>query len=150
MTASSSAWTPLFLKLAPQSTGTMKPPTVAERIAWRISSQVSSSPPRYFSMSDSSCATAASITSWRACSTASLNSAGTSRTSKVLPRLSSSKMYCLRSMTSMCPVKSSPEPTGSWIGKAFRLSRSRIIVMQRSKSAPTRSILFAKIRRGTP
>ena len=28
-------------------------------------------------------------------------------------------MYCLRSMTSMWPVNSSPDPTGSWSGNAF-------------------------------
>ena len=50
----------------------------------------------------------------------------------------------------MWPVKVSPEPTGSWIGKARLVRRSRIIVRQRSKSAPTRSILFAKMIRGTP
>ena len=33
---------------------------------------------------------------------------------------------------------------------AFFDRRSRIILMQRSKSAPTRSILFAKMMRGTP
>ena len=42
MTASSSACTPLFLNEAPHSTGTMNPPTVALRMAWRISSIVSS------------------------------------------------------------------------------------------------------------
>ena len=36
----------------------------------------------------------------------------------------------------MCPVNSSPEPTGSWSGKAFLVSRSRIMSRQRSKSAP--------------
>ena len=82
-------------------------------------------------------------------STASLYSAGTSTTSNVLPRLASSKMYCLRSMTSMWPVNSSPEPTGSWSANARLRQPSRIIVMQRSKSAPTRSILFEKIMRGT-
>ena len=50
MTASSSACTPLFLNEAPHSTGTMKLPTVAVRIACRISAIVSSSPPRYFSI----------------------------------------------------------------------------------------------------
>ena len=45
----------------------------------------------------------------------------------------------------MWPVNSSPDPTGSCSGCAFRDSRSRTIVKQRSKSAPTRSILLAKI-----
>ena len=40
--------------------------------------------------------------------------------------------------------------TGSCSGNAFFVSRSRIIRRQRSKSAPIRSILFAKISRGTP
>ena len=126
----------------------MWPPTVAMRMAWRISSWLSSAPPRYFSISVSSWATAASITSCRAFSTASLNSAGTSTTAKVFPSVSSSKMYCLRSMTSMWPVKSSPEPTGSWIGKALRESRERIISRQRSKFAPTRSILVREDQPG--
>ena len=72
MTASSSACTPLFLKEAPQSTGTILPVMVAFRMARMISSSDSSSPPRYFAISSSSCSTAASITSWRACSTRSL------------------------------------------------------------------------------
>ena len=42
MTASSSACTPLFLKEAPQSTGTMEPATVAFRMARWISSYDSS------------------------------------------------------------------------------------------------------------
>ena len=50
----------------------------------------------------------------------------------------------------MCPVNSSPEPTGQLDRvRASCVSRSRIIARQRSKSAPTRSILLAKIRRGT-
>ena len=48
------------------------------------------------------------------------------------------------------PVNSSPEPTGSCNGYDALLRRSRIIATQRSKLAPTRSILFEKIRRGTP
>ena len=46
--------------------------------------------------------------------------------------------------------QSRPTPTGSWSGKARGVSRSRIILRQRSKSAPTRSILLTKISRGTP
>ena len=61
MTPSSSGCTPLFLKAEPQKTGKMTPLIVAARIAWRNSSFVSSSPARYFSMSSSSCSTAASI-----------------------------------------------------------------------------------------
>ena len=48
------------------------------------------------------------------------------------------------------PVNSSPEPNGSWIGIAFAPSRSRTILRQRSKSAPTRSILLTNTIRGTP
>ena len=149
ITASSSACTPLFLNEAPQSTGTNSIAIVALRIAWRISATVSSSPARYFSISSSSCSTAASTALWRAASTASRRSAGTSVTVNVLPSVDSSKMYCLRSMTSMWPVKSSPEPTGSCSGNARRDSRSWIIARQRSKLAPVRSILLAKIIRGT-
>ncbi len=41
----------------------------------------------------------------------------------IFPSVSSSKMYCLRSMTSMWPVKVSPFPTGSWIGYASLVNR---------------------------
>ena len=44
---------------------------------------------------------------------------------------------------------SSPDPTGSWIGYASLVRRSLIMRRQRSKSAPTRSILLAKMMRGT-
>ena len=150
MTASSSAWTPLFLKEAPQSTGTIDPEVVAFRMAAGSPRSESSAPPRYFSSSSSSCSTAASITSCRAASTRSRYASGTGISVKVLPSVSSSKMTSTRRSTSMWPVNISPEPTGSWMGYAFLVSRSRIMVRQRSKSAPTRSILLAKIRRGTP
>ncbi len=149
MTESSSACTPLFLNEAPHSTGTILPFTVAARMACCTSSSVSSSPARYFVISSSSCSTAASITSCRAFSTASLKASATGISVNVLPRVDSSNTTSTRRSTSMCPVNSSPEPTGSWIGYACLVSRSRIILRHRSKSAPMRSILFAKMSRGT-
>ena len=140
----------MFLKEAPHSTGTIEPEVVAFRMARWISSKESSSPARYLPNSSSSCSTAASITSCRAASTRSRYASGTGISVNVLPNVSSSKMISTRRSTSMCPVNISPEPTGSWIGYAFLVSRSRIMARQRSKSAPTRSILLAKIRRGTP
>jgi hypothetical protein len=150
MTASSSACTPLFLNDAPHSTGTIDPAQVAFRMARWISSSDSSSPARYFSIRASSDSTAASITSWRAFSTRSVKASATGISVNVLPSVASSKMTSTRRSTSMCPVKVSPDPTGSCSGKARLVSRFRIIVRQRSKSAPTRSILLAKMIRGTP
>ena len=80
---------PLFLKAAPAKTGTMPSFTVAARIAWRISSSDSSCFSRYFSSSASSYSTAASISSWRSCSTFALRTSGTGPSVVVLPCVSS-------------------------------------------------------------
>ncbi len=131
MTASSSDCTPLFLNEAPQSTGTIQPLQVARRIAPWISASVSSSPAKYFSSRSSSCSIAASIRSCRHFSTSALSASGTGISVKFLPIVASSKTRSTCRSRSMCPVKVSPEPTGSWIGKAFRVSRARIMSTQR-------------------
>ena len=54
MTASSIGWTPLFLNAEPHRIGTKSNARVPVRIARLISSSVTSSPARYFSMNSSS------------------------------------------------------------------------------------------------
>ena len=51
---------------------------------------------------------------------------------------------------SITPRKFSSRPSGSWMTSALARRRSRICCTTRSKSAPTRSILLTKARRGTP
>ena len=53
------------------------------------------------------------------------------------------------SIRSMTPTKDDSAPQGSWVTSGMACSRSSIIWTVRSKSAPTRSILFTKQIRGT-
>src|SRR5881296_3577093 len=141
-TASSSAWTPLFLKAAPASTGTTLPEMVALRSTVRISSSDSSCSSRYLCRMASSCSTIASSRWWRISLTLSFNAAGTGPSTYFLPSESSSYTISTWRIRSMMPVNSSPEPSGRWIGTTLAPSRSRTILTHISKSAPTRSILF--------
>ena len=50
----------------------------------------------------------------------------------------------------MTPRKVSAEPQGRMIGTGLAASLEIIISTQRSKSAPTRSILLTNAMRGTP
>ena len=53
-------------------------------------------------------------------------------------------------MRSMTPSNVSAEPHGIWTGVGFAASFVTIMSTQRSKSAPTRSILLMNAMRGTP
>ena len=89
MTASSIACTPLFLNDAPQSTGTMN--AADRRAADRVTNLVVGQLLAAEVLLDQHlrrATTAASITSWRAFSTASRYSSGTSMTSNFLPQRS--------------------------------------------------------------
>jgi hypothetical protein len=55
----------------------------------------------------------------------------------------------LMATKSMTPRKVSSTPSGIWMTTGEAPRRDRIIETQRSKSAPTRSILLTKARRGT-
>ena len=103
-TASSMGCTPLFLNAEPHSTGTNSNARVPVRMAALISSAVSSSPSRYFSIRWSSTCAIVSSSSWRAASAASAYSAGMSTTSNFAPSVSSSSGHttafiATRSMT---------------------------------------------------
>ena len=50
----------------------------------------------------------------------------------------------------MTPWKRSSLPIGIWIGTAFAPRRSRMLSTPRQKSAPVRSSLLMKQKRGTP
>ncbi len=54
------------------------------------------------------------------------------------------------STMSMTPRNWSSAPTGSWIATGLAPRRSRIESNEAKKSAPVRSILLMKHRRGTP
>ncbi len=87
-TASSIGWTPLFFSAEPQSTGTCRVATVPARRPRTISSWVSSSPSRYFTISSSSLSATASSITLRYFSTSVSIPAGMSLRSMVVPRSS--------------------------------------------------------------
>ena len=153
MTASSSACTPLFLNEAPQSTGTILP-AIGRLADGACGSRRcdSSSPARYFSISASSCSTAASISSCRACSTALLEGVGHRHLGERL-----AERLVVEDDTR--PARDHVDVPGESLARADRqLDRERLLASggpgssrgSGRSSAPTRSILFAKMMRGTP
>ena len=82
---------PLSLNAVPQNAGVMVLARQPLRIAFLISSTVSSSPAKNFSMSASSCSAALSTIFWRHSFAFSTYSSGMSFSMTVLPRLFMSK-----------------------------------------------------------
>ena len=111
MTASIIFFTPLFLKDVPQITGKNSTLSVPLRIAFLISSFVTCSPSRYFSMSFSSNSATASMSSIRFSSAIALKYAGMSislDSSAISPSYSDAVMVT----KSMIPVNSASAPIG--------------------------------------
>ena len=104
---------------------------------------------RYFSAISSLKSAAASTISLRISSTRSTYSAGTSDQVTSAPILSSENVAILRVNKSIIPLKFSDSPTGNCIARARPLSFSFTSLTTWKKFAPTRSILFAKMIRGT-
>ena len=67
----------------------------------------------------------------------------------MISRSKSSKRIAFILTRSIIPVKSGPEPTGTWNGTALASRISFIPATAASKSAPSRSILLTKAMRGT-
>ena len=108
-----------------------------------------SSPSRKRSSTASSISTTASISAWRIASASAFSSSGTSPTSNSAPSVSDFQTIAFIAIRSTTPMCFASVPMGSWTASGLAPSRSRIISMQRGKSAPTRSILLTKQMRGT-
>ena len=91
ITASSIAWTPLFLKAEPHSIGTISLAIVRRRRPRLISSTVSSPPSRYLFISSSLASAALSIIFSRHSCASARCSAGISRMSYFMPCVDSSQ-----------------------------------------------------------
>ena len=91
MTASSIAWTPLFLNAEPHSIGTISLAIVRSRNPALISSTVSSPPSRYLFISASLASAALSIIFSRHSLASPTSSAGISRVSYFIPCVESSQ-----------------------------------------------------------
>ncbi len=150
MTASRSCWTALFLNAEPQTTGWSFPMIVARRRAALSSAADGTTPSRYLCIRSSSVSAIASIAFSRQAASSARCSAGTSTVWNSAPRASSLKSYAISSNRSMTPRNVSAEPHGRMIGTGLAPSLEIIISTQRSKSAPTRSILLTNAMRGTP
>ena len=148
-TASRSGWIPLFLKAAPQQTGTTFMERVCLRRAATISPGENAAPSRYFCMIASSTSARDSMSFSRAARASSWISAGMSRIENSAPRPSTSYIIACMAMRSTMPRNFSSAPTGIWTGTALAPNRSRIISTAFANSAPTRSILLMKAMRGT-
>ena len=111
-TASSSGCTPLFLKDAPQRTGTKESEIVPRRSAARIASAGSGCPERYSSISASSCSQAASTSRSRNSPQRARRPSGTSSSCHSAPRLSSSQIRARMRTRSTTPAKRSSVPIG--------------------------------------
>ena len=149
MTASSIAWTPLFLKAEPHTTGTISPLRVLVLIPAIISSCDKSPFSRYFSNRSSLASAAASINfslkSWQI----SIISSGISSSLYVTPRSSSLQLIAFIRIRSTTPLKFSSAPIAIWIGIGFAPNLSLIWETTLRKSAPALSILLTKAILGT-
>ncbi|MNI56996.1 hypothetical protein D3C73_1120290 [compost metagenome] len=143
------ACTPLFLNAEPQYIGTMSVARVRTRRASMISASVSSSPPRYLSISSSLASAAASIMKVRASVASASRSAGTSLYSNFMPCEASSQWMAFIFSRSTTPLKPSSAPIGSCIGTALAPSFAFSWPTTLLKLAPVRSILLTNAMRGT-
>ena len=141
--------TPLFLKAEPHKIGTKADLTVPLRIHAINVSSFGSFPSKYSSIALSSCSTATSIKVSRYFNAVSFSSDGISAYSYSAPSVSSFQITALNFIRSTTPTKSDSDPIGSWVINGEAPKRSVIMPTQRSKLAPTRSILFIKQMRGT-
>ena len=141
--ASISGRTARLLTAEPQKTGTMAPLAMPPRRPRAISSEVNSSPSRYFMISSSSPSAAASTNLVRASSTAALMSAGISAT------VAASPMYAFSAITSTTPLNSEPSPIGRKTGTIVPPKTSRSSPTTRSNCAFSRSILLTNTARGS-
>ena len=123
ITASSMRCTPLFLKAVPHSIGWISQAMVRSRSALTISARVSSSPPRYFSISASLASAADSTIFSRHSLQVATSSAGMSVYSNFTPWLASSQMIAFISSRSTTPWKPSSAPIGTTTGTGLAFRR---------------------------
>ena len=116
MTASSIAWTPLFLNAVPHSAGMISHFSVRSRIPKMISSSESSPSLRYLSISSSDASAAASTMNARAVVHSSSRFAGISAYSNFVPLDSMSHTIDFILMRSITPSKPSSAPIGTCSG----------------------------------
>jgi hypothetical protein len=134
---------PIILLAEPVSTGTMLPLMIPARSPFASSSSVSSSPPRYFSISASSVSAAASISFSRCAFASSTISDGTSCCSPFSPT------YAFIVSRSMTPLSACCEPIGICRGTHFWPQLARTCSSVPLKSAFSRSIRLMNTARGT-